>query len=70
MTDRDKPPIKRTIVITIEIEVTAWNDLSGLSPDELAARVYDVVLDERNALATEARIAALRLMGEGSLDDD
>jgi hypothetical protein len=63
-------PIKRTIVISVELEVTSWDDVSGLSPDELASRVYDAVLEERNELAIAARIAALRLMNGDNVSDD
>jgi hypothetical protein len=58
-------PTRRTIVIEIELDVTAWDDRSGLSPDELARRVYDAVEEERNELAGAARAEAIRLMDGG-----
>lgn len=59
----------RTITIAIDIDVTCYQDESGLNDEELRKAVYDLVEDERNELAIEARIAALRLM-EGDAPDE
>jgi hypothetical protein len=64
-----KLPMKRTIVISVEFEVSALEDTSGLTPDDLAARVYDHVQEERDALVMEARIAAIKLLAGEPLDD-
>jgi len=53
--------MSRTVVITIEIEINPYEDNSGLLEDEFAQTVYELVKDERNELATEARIAAYKL---------
>jgi hypothetical protein len=54
--------VKRTIVIAVEVDVDAFEDASGLTPDELARKVCQLVEVERNELAAEARIAALKLL--------
>ncbi len=58
----------RTITIAIEIDVSCHEDKSGLKSNELAKAVYDLVEDERNGLAMEARVVALRLMEGDSLE--
>ena len=52
----------------IDIDVTCYEDKSGLSDKELREAVYDLIETERNELAMEARIAALQLM-EGDTPD-
>ena len=54
--------IKRTVHISIAVEVTAYEDRSGMSEKDLASRVYDLVLEQRNELAAAARIAAYELL--------
>ncbi len=58
----------RTITIAIDIDVSCYEDKSGLSDNALGEAVYDLVEDERKELAMEARIAALQLM-EGCSPD-
>jgi hypothetical protein len=62
MSPKTNNPTRRKISITIEVEVTAWNDVSGLSETELGERVYAAVINERNDLAAAAHIVALDIM--------
>jgi hypothetical protein len=54
--------IKRTISITLEVDVDSFEDVSGLSDEELAQKVYDLVEPERAELAFEMKVAALKIM--------
>lgn len=59
---------KRTIVLTIEFDVSCLEDRSGMTEGELAEAVWNAVERERNALVTEAKIAALNLLNGDPLD--
>ena len=59
---------KITIKIEVEIELDVFEDRSGLTGDELGQTVCDLVEDERNELAMEARIVAYKLL-EGMTKD-
>jgi hypothetical protein len=58
----------RTIGISIELDIDDYEDLSGLTDDQFSQQVYDLVEDERNELATAARIIGHKLM-EGMTPD-
>lgn len=55
------------MTISVDIAVEAFEDISGMTKREIINAVLEHVLDERNALATEARIAAIRIMAGESL---
>lgn len=57
--------VKRSISITVEVEVEvdSFEAISGLSDEELAQTVYDLVEPERAELAFEMKVAALEIMG-------
>jgi hypothetical protein len=58
-----------TIRISVTIEVPFSDRKTDLSDDEIADKVYEYVVEERNQLAVEAKCAALRLLDGESLED-
>lgn len=61
--------MKTVFRIEIDFTVDAYQNVSGLTEQQLADAVYEHVRPEREALAMEGRIAAIKLLAGEALDD-
>ncbi len=54
--------------IEIDFDVPYFEDLSGLTEQEIFDRVFEYVREEREELVMQAKAAAIRLLGGDSVD--
>lgn len=57
------PERSLTLTLTIEVDVSVWDATSDLTDQQIADAVWAKVKPERDELAAEARIEAMRLLG-------
>ena len=55
-------PYQINLKISVDVEVQTFENRTGISLVDLSKQVYEAVEEERKALATEVRIAAIRLL--------
>lgn len=54
--------------IELDFDVPYFEDLSGLTEQEIFDKVFEYVREEREELVMQAKAAAIRLLGGDSID--
>ncbi len=57
------------VSITVDLNISYYENASGISEKDLIAAVTEYVMPERKALAQEIRAATVKLMAGKSLDE-